>query len=1514
MENRYKVILTGKQLYREIELGPDISSLRVGPGAECDVRLRRELFFEPIELTFQRDKGRWSVVCSDNIYLTVDEVRKLMVTPLHHGDDFKVKYQESGNTLMQLAFMMDFDYETKPYDVRIDLTGAQRVQVGGNGDIVLTTPSVGTDQFLLSRQADGGWALEAEKTQYGTYLNGRRVTGKHPLAENDFISLAEFSFCYKADGLYTSQREGLSIPKLPYYTVLPSKSEHVYPKFNRSTRIQWTLPDEKIEILDPPQPPQKPKGNLITKLLPALAMLAVTVILRGLMSNSGGAYVLLSVCTMGIGIITTAAGFIGDKKTYREDTAHREETYHRYMEEKEKAIQGYRDEEAELLEKQYPDVMQECAWIEDFSASLFDRNPTDKDFLELRLGTGENKAKRAISYKQQEKLECTDPLAQLPQKLAEQFDRIENTPIILPLLEENAVGVVGKRAEMFALLKNMTLDLAVRHYYGELSLFYVISEDCQDQFQWLRLLPHVQNPMLAMRNIVCDTESKGILFEYLYKKLSRLTEEKEAPREQSVIFVFHDMGLKKHPISQFLDRAAKCGMHFIFFEEQSGFLPTGCGSVITLDRPGHGTVVSAKDGNTQREFSFGAIPDETAQKLCDKLAPVYCEEVSLEGALTKNITLYELLNIVSASDLDLANRWSSSTVYKTMAAPLGVKAKNQVVFLDLHEKAHGPHGLVAGTTGSGKSELLQTYILTMATLYHPYEVGFVIIDFKGGGMVNQFRALPHLIGSITNIDGKEIQRSLLSIRAELRKRQELFAEYGVNHIDAYIKLFKKGATPTPLPHLILIVDEFAELKMDQPEFMKELISAARIGRSLGIHLILATQKPSGVVDAQIWSNSRFKLCLKVQNQEDSNEVLKTPLAAEIREPGRAYLQVGNNEIFDLFQSAYSGAPSIMDDAGSQRSFAINRVELSGRRTMVYRTQHEQDREERETQLEAVVKRIADHCKREGIEQLPGICLPPLPELLNYPSEAAEEPDPIRTTVPLGVFDDPNSQYQGKVVLDLTEGNTIILGSSQYGKTNLLQSILRGISAQYTPKEVNAYILDFGSMALKAFRELNHVGGVVVAAEDEKLKNFMAMMEGEIARRKEAFSQMGITSFTSYKEAGNRDMPHIIIMIDNFLALKELYPDHEEALLHLCREGVALGISLVVTALQSNGISYKYMSNFSNRICLYCNQAEEYGTLFDHCRMEPKNVPGRGLVVLRKVVYEFQSYLAFEGEKEIQRVAAIKAYLDQVNRRDPDQRARRIPEVPGQLTPEYVRENYRPSSAKKSVIPVGIDYDSVQFVTLDLEKAMTVGVTGREGFGKTNFLRWVMNSLQRQIFDYPSQVYLFDDYAKQLKDMGGMGIVERYTIDLNELEEVMAQVETTMQERLTLVQEDGLEALEQEPLILLVIQNTGVFAADGLSKDAVESYKRIVKNGKNLKICFLFAQVENASAGYGASEMAKQMKELNTLLVMDDISNLKIMDIGPAVLRQFKKPLNLGDGYIVTDQAVQKLKIVHCEEG
>ena len=239
-------------------------------------------------------------------------------------------------------------------------------------------------------------------------------------------------------------------------------------------------------------------------------------------------------------------------------------------------------------------------------------------------------------------------------------------------------------------------------------------------------------------------------------------------------------------------------------------------------------------------------------------------------------------------------------------------------------------------------------------------------------------------------------------------------------------------------------------------------------------------------------------------------MLKTPVAAEIKEPGRAYLQVGNNEIFELFQSAYSGASASFDESAQQKSFTIYSLDLAGKHTPVYTKSVEKKGDEQESQLEAITNYVAAYCKKTGIDKLPGICLPPLEELILFETNTVAYYG-VNTVVNLGIFDDPDNQYQGIASLDISTGNTVIIGSSQYGKTNLLQLIIRSVTSSYRPSEVNLYILDFASMALNVFSDINHIGGIVSAAEDEKLKNFMRLIQREMKMRKERFASLGITS-------------------------------------------------------------------------------------------------------------------------------------------------------------------------------------------------------------------------------------------------------------------------------------------------------------------------------------------------------------------------------------------------------------------
>lgn len=931
--NRYKVTLSSNTVYKEIELTSDMQQVKVGTGVDCDVRLRKELFFGQIELVFAKNGDSWAVSCSDNMYLTVGDIRKLMTKKLIHGDVLETKYQESDNLVFTLEFLIDFDDGKRKYERTIDVSGVNFVTIGAsqNCNIKIGGEFVKNDSLVLNKNSEG-FVVDIQNTTYGVYINGKKAKSKDIIKDGDFLSLADYFFYFKNSKIWTQIRPEMKINSLGF---LDAPLKGTYPKFNRNTRVKAVVCDEKIEILDPPAKPQKPKNNLFMRLLPSLGMLVAA----GVMAFLGGMMIIMSAISGAMAIFTTIMSIKEGNKEYKESSAERIDKYNTYISKKRKEIEGNREQEHAELEELFVSQPVEQERFSAFSADLFDRSRDDEDYLCVRLGSGDVLSKREVNYKKQEKLEIEDDLQLIPEQLCTEYKNVHNAPIVCDFKEINAIGIVGAPAYRFELLKNIVIDIAARQYFSDVKMVFVAEKEHKTQIQWLRLLPHVYNDAIGIRNIVCDDESKNLIFEFLYKELT-IREQNKSFAENIIVFFYDEYGFKSHPISKFVDRAKDLGVTFVFFGDTVADIPQGCGYIVSIKDNQNATLVNTQNRSEMSEFIYPNMQTTQAEEIVKLLAPVYTEEISLEGTLTKNISMFELLNILAVDDIDLKSRWETSQVFKSMAAPLGV-SKTGVVSLDLHDKAHGPHGLVAGTTGSGKSEILQTYILAMATLYHPYEVAFVIIDFKGGGMVNQFKGLPHLLGAITNIDGKEINRSLKSIKAELQKRQRLFAEADVNHIDKYIKKFKTGEAQIPLPHLIIIVDEFAELKAEQPEFMKELISAARIGRSLGVHLILATQKPSGQVNEQIWSNSRFKLCLKVQSQEDSNEVLKSPLAAEIKEPGRAYLQVGNNEIFELFQSAYSGASEKLDDS-NVKEFTIYSLTESGKRVPIYSQKKEKE--------------------------------------------------------------------------------------------------------------------------------------------------------------------------------------------------------------------------------------------------------------------------------------------------------------------------------------------------------------------------------------------------------------------------------------------------------------------------------------------------------------------------------------------------------------------------------------------
>lgn len=1280
-----------------------------------------------------------------------------------------------------------------------------------------------------------------------------------------------------------------------------------YPEFFLNARELYELDDEKIEVLSPENPPQEPKRNLLMTLTPIFLMLLLMVFVRSRMMSGGIMYVIYFAASMMIGGAMSVWTYFDNGKDYKRKVAEREEKYEEYIKNKTEEIIRLRNEEKYIITKRNPSLETTVDRILKFSPDLFEKRKEHEDYLEVRIGTGNVKSLRQIEYKKQEYVHIYDDLIYVPERIHNQYEYIPQMPVTLPLGKVNAVGFVGNRTKLYHIMKNMVLTIAGQQSFTDVKMVFLLDDVYAPYMQWVRWLQNTLDDS-GNRNIMYDDETSKLVLGNIYSEISRretLRKEEISNQTDYIIFAFRSERLSEHPVSKYFDNARKYGFTFIFFEESEALLHKACEYAVVLsDSENKGVVKKLSDAMDTREFEYPHISKEIAEECARKLAPVYIKEPSLENDLVKSITLYQLLGIRKINELSLQRRWANSKIYESMAAPLGVKSGGDVVYLDLHEKYHGPHGLVAGTTGSGKSEILQSYILSMATLFHPYEVGFIIIDFKGGGMANQFRNLPHLNGAITNIDGKQINRSLMSIKAELIKRQELFATYEVNKIDDYIRLYKNGITQTPLPHLILIVDEFAELKSEQPEFMKELISAARIGRSLGVHLILATQKPAGVVNDQIWSNSKFKLCLKVQDKSDSNEVLKSPLAAEIREPGRGYLQVGNNEIFELFQSAYSGAYVSENNVKYVKKYEVSEVDLAGRRKLLY-SQRPEKNENTVTELDAIVSYISKYCEQNNIQKLQEICLPPLSAIIPYPEEAKKEGTDI--VVPIGLYDDPARQAQNELSVNFTQNHIFILGSSLSGKTYLVQNMIYGLTSMYEPSEVNIYILDFASMVMKAFEKLKHVGSVICIADEDKLKHFLEMLENKIEERRELFANAGLSSFGAYREAGNTDIPQIVIFLENYTAFKDVYANYENPFIKICRDGVALGISVVITNQQMSGIGYRLLTNFATRIAMNCNDRTQYSMLIDKCRTQPDEKAGRGLVTVENEVMEFQSYLAFSMGKEVERLSKIKEYIEKCNAKYTHNSVEEVDYVPNVLNEEYVIKRLGSSKMKGYKMLVGLGFAKANPEYNDLLSKSILAITGRDDLGKAEFIRYSLNKMGESIAEYPIEITVVDGEENKLSYCKENPAVVHYTKDEAEVVDILENAYKTAQSRFNNRMMG--RSIEAEPLKLVIFENKNVPEIIKGNDEIFIKFKNLVTKYAGCKVSIMFTNIENEEVNGLSNPVLIVIRNYMNVLCFENMADIKFVDIDVNIKRQVKKLNSKGEAFFINDGKIKRVRAV-----
>lgn len=1152
---------------------------------------------------------------------------------------------------------------------------------------------------------NGQWFLN----NYGiepVYINGDFIKENKKLSYGDIIYFFGRIFLFFDDFIAVEQTEEemnvFCLEEIKVNEFIQDKgiiAPMLKESFHRAPRIMEHLEKLTLQIENPPilgmfgMEEQRSVfmdiGAVLSMMFPMLGMNVFLIYGMRTEGNQAGTYVYSGIFMVVMSVMCSLLWIMisrqYEKRQRKERADRKKNAYRRYLNKKSMQIKEQYEKTYKVLQSRYL-----CAdrYVDNSLLFLYlwNRNPYHEDFLKYRVGTGNMRFPMEIKFVGEVSYEEEGILWQEAEKIREHYNIMHQIPMLLDITQYNQVGVI--EAEMddgMLIVRNLILQIVLCNCYTEVKLACIYDKNKVMQYeQWgfCRWLPHIWDSDRRKRNIAENlSEARELFYRLLqvFKERERISTpgRSEQGLPHYILFIAEEKYLDGEMFSKYIfNKKENYGLTVIWLVERREQLPNTCKLVLERSKEFSGWYEIERHSQKREEIHFDYIKKEAAERLIRTISGIRVAEIEEKRDIPDTIDFLKMYGVMTVKELDIESRWRQNSIYESCRVLIGKKAGGESCYLDIHERYHGPHGLLAGTTGSGKSEVLQTFILSMAVNFSPEAVCFLLIDYKGEGMSALFSELPHISGKISNLSDGQAYRAMVSIKSENKRRQRIFKECKVNNINDYTRLFNSGSVNEPIPHLLIIIDEFAELKKAEPEFMQELISVAQVGRSLGVHLLLATQKPGGVVDDKIWSNSRFRICLKVQEREDSMDMLHNMDACQITQTGRGYLQVGNNEVYELFQAGWSGALFQQEDT----EVAACLVQTDG--TIYKRRKNaEKNREKKITQLQAIKQYIIRFAKEKEYQEGRKLWLEPLSKYI-YLDEIHKEMNKKlkekrqrvdmnkNLEVCVGIFDDPENQEQSIFSLNLMEsGHIAICGRSASGKSTFFQTFLFSLLKESTAEEVCLYLLDFNGSGMDIYDLMPQVKQVIKEEEEDKVEELFENIKKEMKKRKKKFSG---GNFKQYKNKSNEDkrdvgkednvslnqienekeeFPLILIIVDGFVEFcEETYQRYDDSLYLILREGEKLGIKVMISIESFSGmyISMRIAELFKTKICLYMKDKYAYTEVFDVIQISvfPKaEIPGRGIAYYGERILEFQTALALNVHNDYERREKIKEVLN-----------------------------------------------------------------------------------------------------------------------------------------------------------------------------------------------------------------------------------------------------------------------------
>ncbi|WP_344572013.1 FtsK/SpoIIIE domain-containing protein [Streptomyces violaceolatus] len=1381
-------------------------------------------------------------------------------------------------------------------------------------------PEVDARALTLSVATDGTCKVAVHSDKEGVTLDGESVQerdgddwplGAQIAVGNSLVELARYA---------------------PPNAALKWSEDGVGLDYNRPPRLR---PAERQTNFRLPSPPRDYEARPLPWLM-ALTPLVGAVV--AVMVFGRWYYLIMA----GLSPILLFANYFNDKKHGRKSHAKQVKEYEEQKARIEKDAQAALVAERDDRRQAIPDPAVVLSVATGPRTRLWERRRTDRDHLLLRVGTGQLPSEVVLDDPEQD-----DHRRQVTWK-------IEDAPVALSLRTLGVVGIAGPGDSARSLGRWAVAQTAALHSPMDVQ-FYVLSENsAQSEWDWVRWLPHSRPSGGQDVNVLIgtDAETVGARIGELTQILDarKKAAEQKGGGAQGSSFTDPDIvvvwdgsrRLRSLPgVVRLLREGPAVSMFAVCIDAEERFLPGECQAFVVAEpraeesgrqqrdaeaRPAQQVAggfpsFQAWHSNTPAEPEqraraeklrlrveeagveriTGVRPDFVTPAWCLRLARSLSALRDISGetedsALPGSSRLLDVLQLEPPTADAIGARWrmggqsTMAVIGESYDGPFGIDMRKD-----------GPHGLIAGTTGSGKSELLQTIVAALAVANTPENMTFVLVDYKGGSAFKDCVKLPHTVGMVTDLDAHLVERALESLGAELKRREHILAAADAKDIEDYQDLVRRDPSHAPVPRLLIVIDEFASMVRDLPDFVTGLVNIAQRGRSLGIHLLLATQRPSGVVSPEIRANTNLRIALRVTDGGESSDVIDSPEAGHISKntPGRAYVRLGHSSLVP-FQSGRVGGrrPGAADPAALAPWVGPLGWEELGRAALT-KPKTESREDDEITDLKVLVDAVRDANRSMGIPAQHSPWLPALDEKLlldeiEVPALAGAVPGKL-PPAPYGIEDLPSDQARRPVVVDFASfGHLMIGGAPRSGRSQVLRTIAGSLARTHSTADVHLYGIDCGNGALNALTRLPHCGAVVGRNQTERVVRLVNRLKGELSRRQDLLADSGFADIGEQRASAEESerLPHIVVLLDRWEGwvptLGEV--DHgslTDELQTMMREGASVGIHLILTGDRTLLVG-RIATLTEDKYGLRLADRSDFASLGIPSRKVPEEIPP-GRAFRNEAGTETQFALLSEDTTGQGQAAAITAIGEAAAARDAGvPRARRpfrVDSLPSRISFPEAWEMRDPEASRSRLWAlIGIGGDEIVGFGPDLADGVpSFVIAGPAKSGRSTVLMNVAQSLLAQgtrlVVAAPRQ-----SPVRQLD--GAEGVLKVFTgddIDEDEFEELI----------------DG--ASPEEPIAVLV--DDGEILEDC---DAESQMKKIVSRGAERGLALVIAgDEEDVCSGFSGWQVDAKKARRGILLSPQESSSGDL--IGLRVSRQMvggqvtpgKGMLHLGDGELRT---------------